>query len=471
MHPDLNFNIYKIYDNIMHTLNIQGGKEAKRAWPRLAEYFARFQLSLGLKCSLEVMAPSLSRLPLFIRPKHEVEHKERQRGQEIVERERERENERRRAHAHVEESTCIPQNPNNEKSSIDATKDLQPPDVIVTGPDDANKSTVDDTDDDFIDLLDFDGVDTHTGALKTSKGNDTSETGDILDNNHKHDNDHDGCESDKEWGLDLNEDFFASSGQVELPSRNPIETSTKRNANASKKSNDGDEKVRMQMQKSVSSYLKKSIRLSNVAHSEQRIRRDTSKATNDSPSIEVAVIVSEENDDDDGDYGLDGYGATHISSDTDRSIAKLMLIRMVNRIPMLDGAEASACGVVRGLQQKSLWNSFGLEISPVSNPASVQEALHVPTFSLRDSAHLAPFFARNDAHALYCEDEDEDSDDSDYESDDPETIFNNMQKRKRPKKTLALRPAGLRLGNIIVIVQLNAKSSQLPLPTLSKVSY
>jgi hypothetical protein len=38
------------------------------AWPRLAEYFARFKLSLGLQCSLEVMAPSLSRIPLVVRP-------------------------------------------------------------------------------------------------------------------------------------------------------------------------------------------------------------------------------------------------------------------------------------------------------------------------------------------------------------------------------------------------------------------
>jgi hypothetical protein len=51
----------------------QGGMEAQKAWPRLAEYFARFQLSLGLQCSLQVMAPSLSPRPLFIRPVCEKE--------------------------------------------------------------------------------------------------------------------------------------------------------------------------------------------------------------------------------------------------------------------------------------------------------------------------------------------------------------------------------------------------------------
>jgi hypothetical protein len=38
------------------------------AWPRLAEYFARFKLSLGMKCSVEVLAPTLSRVPLWVQP-------------------------------------------------------------------------------------------------------------------------------------------------------------------------------------------------------------------------------------------------------------------------------------------------------------------------------------------------------------------------------------------------------------------
>ena len=46
----------------------QGGIDAQKAWPRLVEYFAQFQLNLGLRCSLEVIAPSLSPYTLFIRP-------------------------------------------------------------------------------------------------------------------------------------------------------------------------------------------------------------------------------------------------------------------------------------------------------------------------------------------------------------------------------------------------------------------
>ena len=44
--------------------------------------------------------------------------------------------------------------------------------------------------------------------------------------------------------------------------------------------------------------------------------------------------------------------------------AKCMLVRMVNGVPLLDSAEASACGLVQGMvQQQSTWNSFGLHIS------------------------------------------------------------------------------------------------------------
>ena len=53
----------------------KGGEEAQRAWPRLAEYFARFQLSIDLPCSLEVKAPTLQSTPLYIRPPAEMERR------------------------------------------------------------------------------------------------------------------------------------------------------------------------------------------------------------------------------------------------------------------------------------------------------------------------------------------------------------------------------------------------------------
>ena len=37
------------------------------AWPRLESYFNRFQLSLKLCCSLEVLAPTLAKRPIYVR--------------------------------------------------------------------------------------------------------------------------------------------------------------------------------------------------------------------------------------------------------------------------------------------------------------------------------------------------------------------------------------------------------------------
>ena len=44
----------------------QGGTLAELAWVRLAKYFSRFRLIPGLRCSLEVLAPTLSKVPIFI---------------------------------------------------------------------------------------------------------------------------------------------------------------------------------------------------------------------------------------------------------------------------------------------------------------------------------------------------------------------------------------------------------------------
>ena len=52
---------------------LQGGQGATNAWPRLAEYFARFQLSIDLPCSIEVKAETLQPLPLYVRPPKEME--------------------------------------------------------------------------------------------------------------------------------------------------------------------------------------------------------------------------------------------------------------------------------------------------------------------------------------------------------------------------------------------------------------
>ncbi len=47
--------------------NEKGGRAANLAWPRLFDYFTRFKLSTKLNIELCVVAPTLSRLPIFIR--------------------------------------------------------------------------------------------------------------------------------------------------------------------------------------------------------------------------------------------------------------------------------------------------------------------------------------------------------------------------------------------------------------------
>ena len=50
------------------SLTPKGGKAAKLAWPRLRDYFTRFRLCPKLHFELDVFAPTLSNLPIFIRP-------------------------------------------------------------------------------------------------------------------------------------------------------------------------------------------------------------------------------------------------------------------------------------------------------------------------------------------------------------------------------------------------------------------
>ncbi|GKY91381.1 hypothetical protein MPSEU_000110400 [Mayamaea pseudoterrestris] len=50
------------------TLLLPGGSSAERAWLRLGEYFNRFHLSINLTCRLEVLAPMLSSVPIYVKP-------------------------------------------------------------------------------------------------------------------------------------------------------------------------------------------------------------------------------------------------------------------------------------------------------------------------------------------------------------------------------------------------------------------
>lgn len=428
--------------------HLQGGMVALKAWPRLAEYFARYQLSLGLKCSLEVLAPSLSRVPLLIRPSFATLdlYQNHVRKEQVD-------------GSSKEEYSCqINASPNQIHNNATLTQEQQ-------------NATEDDssyTDDIF--------------HLSESQVTGSSPSRVLLVNKSPYDQRGDIAKTHGiEFNLDL-EDIFESSASHAQPNKRYLEN---RQYEAKKK--ESNRQRRDLMRNAVGVYLKKSIDVINVAHSKQIIRRNITNSAahlKSYPTVEVDVIVS--GIDDIMNDNTPAYGEPTLSgNDADYSKARIMLIRMVNGIPLLDSAEVSACGVVRCLQHKTLWNSFGLEISPLTTQSlpgvvektchSIPETLNVPTFLLSDSVHVSPFFTKNNAHCLY-NDEDNNSSpsDSEYDSsslDDHAVPFKGNKRRRRTSSLeTTLKPAGLRLGTILIVVHLNAHSSQLPLPTLSKVS-
>ena len=221
------------------------------------------------------------------------------------------------------------------------------------------------------------------------------------------------------------------------------------------------------IQRGAQSYLQcQSIELKNIAHSIHPIRNTISPGTdfhqkdNDFPRLEVDLIV----------YQTDLDEVTLDSEINSPWNGSMMLIRMVNGVPLLDSVEAKACGLVLGLaSMTNTWKSFGLEVTlsneclGVENSArpanegndhqpivrtNTNSILNIPTFEVKDSTELYKYF-RCSAHEKF-----------DFESDDE------SKDCKKEKKL----PAGIRIGKILVVVHIHAVPSQLPLPTLSKVS-
>jgi hypothetical protein len=344
------------------------------AWPRLAEYFARFKLSLGLQCSLEVMAPTLSKVPLVVRP---FDH-------------------------------------------------------YVRG---THKAT--------------------TTAAAAAAASRKQRVGPV----------------ERPWveGLEYDDEDEEKDETESQPSRQE-----------SNKSDDDDpvnDDERSRIWKATQLYLGHPLRLMNVAHALVPIRVEGYHPSDAScPKLEVDVIVHGEDGegtsvdlDADGDDD-DDSSATQMAGSGGNGSAGMLLVRMVNRIPLLDGAEAVACGLVQGLAaKKRVWNSFGLEVTLHYDSNNITK---LPTFQVRDSDQVAPFFQKG-AHVLY-EGEDEEELDEKGEGDDSSTEdgrdTGGESKRKRNSMRRVLLPAKVRLGNIVVIVQIHAEPTTLPLPTLSKVS-
>lgn len=395
----------------------------KRKWPRLAEYFARFQLSLQLKCSLEVMAPSLSKAPLYIRPLDEQKHyfPKKKEGSQVN---------------------------NDLNSSRNFKSDGR---ALFSGTVDEGEFH-DDIDDDFgCSQRSYSSV-----AKKKKVENQTINEVDDAEN--------------ASFSVGIDDIFQSNVDEDGNGALQPQGSEVNKVDNRRRRTRDA-----------VSKYLGKEIKLENVAHSCQSIFRGKQSSL-DQPMIEVDMIVHEYDDDDDV-CAESEHQSLDSSPDTaqslhDRSKANVMLVRMVNHVPLLDGAESVACGITLGLQQKTLWNAFGLEISAVVDSllngdckdSFIHEGILAPTFYLRDSTHVELFISKpNRNHAMISDDESA-FNGSDSEDSDNGNVLSSKRKKRQGRSTLrSLKPAGLRLGNILVIVQLSAKSVDLPLPTLSKV--
>ena len=329
----------------------KGGVAAKLAWPRLFDYFTRFKLCTKLHFQLDVFAPTLSKLPIFIRP--------------------------RNADKIEFEGPLLEGRESTPRLSQDC----------VNG-------------DQWRDPLDSEG----------------SEDGDV------------------------------SNGKETL-------------ANEKEKSIDcSDRNDRYEFADAVRSFLPKyNVPYDNVARSIHNLRNFNDETETRSMSmvqLEVGMAVCPHED-------LDQRSNSSIDSSatTSEKAATLQLVRIVNDVPIIENAEAHACGLVHGVANKRVWGSFGIDIEKTSTTAS-NTSLPAPSFLLRDSSLVAPFINRNANHQQLETD--------DCDTDHDENCKSNRKRRKGALPGKYLRPVNVRIGKILVVVHVRANPSSLPLPTLSK---
>lgn len=236
---------------------------------------------------------------------------------------------------------------------------------------------------------------------------------------------------------------------------------------------------RLEILRAANAFLKRPIEINNVAHAVHPIGRKSRRNQDSQPTLQVDMIVYD--DDDSGDEHGDLSSVVANDFMAESPSAKLMLVRMVNGVPLLDGAEATACGLVQGVVQKqSVWNMFGLKVSPattdggmpfdlVNDQSSVDSddeavesgmpgELFAPTYEVRDSDQVTPYI-QSGVHDLF---------ELEGNGQDDGSALSRDGASNRQTKNGFL-PAHLRIGNILLVVQIHAKPSSLPLPTLSKV--
>ena len=227
--------------------------------------------------------------------------------------------------------------------------------------------------------------------------------------------------------------------------------------------------------KAAEMYKGRPANLKSVALESHPIRRQGENATRakNTSMVEVSIVVfgPEPDCDDSSDDDSLKHKGTFDQSNGNRNTksATLQLLRMVNGIPLIDSPEAVACGLVQKISNNaSNWNSFGLDVSLKKSNGSPEHSIdNTLLLEVSDSAQVAPFF-RESAHGLFHSRKECDSSHSiDDDTPCPENIT--RKRKKNENDLLSLLPASLRLGEMMMIVHIQAKPSALPLPTLSKV--
>ena len=319
----------------------QGGTLAELAWVRLENYFSRFRLIPGLRCSLEVFAPTLSNVPIFVQ---------------------------------AQTNTVVSLHSSSSSSS--------------------------------------------SSLSNISQGEECPwEEGRLEDAEQQHEEE-----------------------------QNPLQTIARQQQNR-------NTPERKAIFLAAQSFLKRPIKFKNVAHSVQPIRdRNNPPVDETTPKLEVAIIVSPQNEADSNDI-----------QPADGTVAKLQLIRIVNQIPLLDNAEGSACGLVQKICNTGLWGSFGLQVEK-SSESNIPCC--TPQFDVRDSEQVAPFF-QSQNHRLWEGRQEDSNDNEDLNDGDEEDEEAKKRKRRLPRERPLL-PAKVRIGHLIVIVYIRAPPSSFSLPTLSK---
>ena len=212
-------------------------------------------------------------------------------------------------------------------------------------------------------------------------------------------------------------------------------------------------------------FLELTVTRQNFAHVQVPIRCGDVHPPGRRPQLDVSMIVYGAGDKENEDKANNKANVTS----TENPGASMVLIRLVNQTPMLDTTENVTCGLVQGIVAKqNVWSTAALNVS-----LQKDAPLCVPTYAVQDSKLVVPFLKRQRSNVL-PDHADDDSDSSDTESDggDVENLLDRGRKRSRKGSAQRARsvfePAHVRMGKILLVVQIQAQPNHLPLPTLCK---